>query len=420
MHSRLFRSIFFTLCFTLAFGLPNFAWGGTGTSKYYGTYWRWAADGLGNVQIGSSNYFEKVSFRIRAQQSGQVDSVRCYWMVSDGPTYSSGNGGIVRCELQTDDGMANHLPSGTVLTSFEITANADQSTHTANAIFGTSHKGDYFTRLYFNSPATLQAGQLYHIVFTNPVSDPLNNYWSVDCVFNRTPLSPMQPAFSNTDLATLVQHTSGAWDNPKANFTPIYTLYWTDGSVQGQPYVQLGYPLGIAGYPIYGTTNKVRQQFKVSGASKTVTTVNVSLYKVGSPPNVTVKVQDSNANTIAQGTVSASTFVANNYDPRWGKVTFSSPVTLKVGSTYYVEVSAPGGDSSNCYKTWSTTNGYSYGFDGDGFVDGSKSGNYSSYMTDGSNWNTNHDDLIMFFEVQNQVSKLNSPALGAVLSLCLD
>jgi hypothetical protein len=361
----------------------------------YGTYWRWAADGLGNVQVGSDNYYDKVTYRIRAQNTGQVDSVRCYWMVATGKTYSSGDGGIIRCELQTDDGTANHLPSGNVLASFQITVNAVQGANTANSLFGTLHNGCSFNRLYFNSPATLQVGQLYHIVFTNPASDPVNNYWSVDCIFNRNPISPMQPAYPNSDLATLIHHSSGSWSNPAANYTPIYTLYCTDGTVQGQPYMQLGYPLGIAGYPVYGSTCKVRQQFKVSGASKTVTAVNVSLYKVGSPPDLTVKLQNSGGNTIAQGTVSASTFVANNYDPRWGKVTFSSPITLNVGSTYYVEVSASGGDSSNCYYTWSTKNGYDYGFAGDGFVDGSNSGNYGYYMTDGSNWKTNYDDMII-------------------------
>lgn len=231
----------------------------------------------------------------------------------------------------------------------------------------------------------------------------------------------MQPGYSNTDLATLIHHTSGSWSNPAANYTPIYTLFWTDGTVQGQPYLQLGYPMGIAGYPVYGTTNKVRQQLKVSGASKTVTAVNVSLYKVGSPPDLTVKLQDSKANTIAQGTVSASTFVASNYDPRWGKVTFSSPITLQVGSIYYVEVSAPGGDSSNCYYTWSAEAGYSYGFDGDGFADGAKSGNYGYYMTDGASWNTNNYDLIIFFDlVAPGTGKLNNKALSAVLNLILN
>jgi hypothetical protein len=405
--SRLSRAIFFTLCLTLAFCLPDFARWANATnisngaaSKYYGTYWRWAADGLGNVQVGSNNNFDKVSYRIRAQQSGQVDSVRCYWMVAVGKTYSSGNGGIIRCELQMDDGTANHLPSGTVLASFQITANAVQSANTANSLFGIMHNGCSFNRLYFSSPATLQAGQLYHIVFTNPASDPVSDYWSVDCVFNRNPQSPMQPAYSNMDLATLIHHTSGSWSNPASNYTPIYTLYWTNGTVQGQPYMQLGYPLGIEGYPIYGTAYKVRQQFKVSGASKTVTAVNLSLYKVGSPPNLTVKLQDSKGNAIDQGTISASEIVANNYDPRWGKVTFSSPITLNVGSTYYVEVSAPAGSSSNCYKTWSIQNGYSYGFAGDGFVDGSKSGNHGYYMTDGVHWLTHYDDLMIYFNVQ--------------------
>jgi hypothetical protein len=414
MHSKAYRAIFFPLCLALALCLPALA--SSSASKYYGMYWRWS-HGVGNVQVGSVNDFDKVSVRFRAQHTGQVDSVRMYWMPGDKPTYAAGTGGIMRCELQTDDGTVNHLPSGTVLASFQITVNRT-GYNSANPIFGTLKNGDCFVRLYFDSPATIQAGQLYHIVLSNPDPNPVANYWSIDCLWNHKPLVPKQPAYSDTDLQILVHDgpnpgcgidPPNSWGNvshaPCA--TPIYTLYWTDGTVQGQPYLQLGYPLGLSGYPIYGTTNKVRQKFKVSGASKTVTTMNVEAYKTGSPPDLMVKLQDSSGNTIAQGTIAASTVVADPSNPMWGKVTFSRPITLKVGSTYYVEVSAPGGDSNNCYYTWSAQNGYNYGFDGDGFVDGSKSGNYGYYMIDGSSWKTNYDDLLMFFEVINgQVSNL--------------
>jgi hypothetical protein len=436
MPSKLSYSIFFTLCLTLALGLTNFAWGtdtfaSNAVSKYYGNYWRWSAPyGVGNIQAGSNNDFDKISVRFRAQHTGQVDSVRMYWMPGDNPSYADGTGGIMRCELQTDDGTANHLPSGTALASFQITVNRT-GYNSANPIFGTLKNGDCFVRLYFDSPATIQAGQLYHIVLTNPDSDPLHNYWSVDFVWNPNPLSPKQPAYSDTDLQILVhdgpnpgygKDPPNSWGNashaPYA--TPIYTLYWTDGTVQGQPYLQLGYPLGLSGYPIYGTTNKVRQPFKVSSASKTVIAASINAYKSGSPPDLTITLQDGNGSTIAQGTIAASTFVANSSNPMWGKVTFSSPITLKVGSTYYVEVSAPGGDSSNCYHTWSSENGYKYGFTGDGFADGAQSGHYGQYMTNGTTWQTDSYDMMIFFELLNSQVNSNSKLNVFALSLLLN
>lgn len=377
----------------------------------YGMHWR--MESLGNLSIGSNDDFDRVSFRIRAQHTGEVDSIAAYWMLAVYPTYTSGSGGIVRVELQADDGTPQHFPSGTALASFQENADGDESTKSFNSAFGSPDNGCAFGRMYFDHPVAVTAGQLYHVVFSNPATDTVNNYWSVDCIFNSHPTSPMQPGYGDTDLAALVHHLGGAWENPgnpppstpdpAGDFTPIYTLFWTDGSVQGQTYLQLGYPLGLAGYPIYGATHMVRQKLVVSGAPRTVTDVNVNLYKTGSPPDATVEVQDASFNTIAGGTIAASSVSPAQSDPGWATAMLANPVTLNVGSTYYVKVSAPGGDGSDAYFTWSAEDGYNYGLRAspdDAFADGEQSGNYGYYMTDGSTWETNHDNLMIFFHVQ--------------------
>ena len=400
MHSKVYRAIFFALSLTLAFCVTVIA-SNAATEYCYGMYWRFP--NVGNLQIGAvSNNYDVASFRIRAQHSGQVDSLRSYLMPACGSTYSVGDGGIFRVEIQTDDGTSNHLPSGQVLTSLQIDVNANQSTKTANPAFGPLESGGgCFNRLYFNAPATLEAGQLYHIVFTNPSPQADSNWYSVDCIFNYVTVSPVQPAYSDTDLAVVTHGGQiGGWSNPNAHYTPIYSLYFTDGYVQGQPYLQMGYVLGDGGFPIYGSTHKIRQPFIPSDADKIATAVSTCAYRVGSPGDLRITLQDRNLNTIATGTVPASNFpTTGTKNIRWGKVTFGSPVTLVKGTTYYVEVTAPG-DSSNGYRAYSGENGKPYGFESnaaDGFKDGAYSKHFGQYMNGGS-WQTDYYDMPIYFD----------------------
>jgi hypothetical protein len=366
----------------------------------YGTYWRFP--NVGNLQIGSpSNNYDVASFRFRAQHSGTVDSFRGYTMLAQGDTYSVGNGGTFKVTLQTDDGTTNHLPSGTVLASFEHAVNANQSTRTADPVFGKLDSGGTsFNKIYFSGSATLVAGQLYHLVFTNPSAANASNWYSMDCIYNYTTSTPMQPSYPDTDLA-VVTHQGSSWQNPNAHYTPIYSLYYTDGYVQGQPYLQMGYVLGSNGFPIYGSSHKVRQPF-VPSSDQVVSAVNACVYRVGSPTDLTITLQDSSLNVLATGTVAASNFpTTGTWNLRWGKVNLASPITLKRGVKYYVEVNTSGGDASNCYRSWSAENGKSYGFDSspaDGFKDGAYSGNYGQYMNGGS-WQTDYYDMPIYFNV---------------------
>jgi hypothetical protein len=394
----MYRSIIIAIYFILSLCIPLYA--ADITSSYYGMYWRFP--NLGNLQIGSvSNNYDVASFRFRAQHSGTVDAFRGITMLAQGDTYSVGHGGVFKVELQIDDGSANHLPSGKVLASFEHAINASQSTRTADPVFGQLDSGGTsLNKIYFSRPATLVAGQLYHLVFTNPSLANATNWYSMDCILNYTPITPAQPAYSDTDLA-VVTHSRSGWQNPNANYTPIYSLYFTDGYVQGQPFLQMGHVLGSSGFPIYGSSHKIRQTFLPS-TDLVVSAVNTCAYRVGSPTDLKITLQDNSLNTITTGMVPSSNFpTGGTSNLRWGKVIFAAPITLKKGTKYYVEVSTPAGDASNCYKCWSAQNGKNYGFDSsaaDGFKDGSSSGNYGQYMN-GGGWQTDHYDMPIYFNI---------------------
>ena len=176
------------------------------SSSTYGEVFN--ADGLANLEIGKSSG-RTVDYRFRAQHSGTMASAR-FFFVFRGLGYYAGNGGQVQIDVEADDGTTNHRPSGVSL---------------ANALI-TNPLSNNFPRVTFNQSVSVQAGQLYHFVFTNPYSDPINNYVSIDDIYNEARVPNMQPTVSDTDLAVLFKDGS----NPLAinyGHTPIFDAYIT-------------------------------------------------------------------------------------------------------------------------------------------------------------------------------------------------
>ncbi|HWC18492.1 MAG TPA: hypothetical protein VG498_15830, partial [Terriglobales bacterium] len=111
-------------------------------------------DQLWNIQVGGSDCScaapgVVASFRFRATSNSSLQAFRIYTLQRSSG-YGSGNYGTLKVDLQTDDGSANHFPSGTTLSSLSITN------------IGSLGQMPQFT---INSPP-LTAGQIYHLVFT--------------------------------------------------------------------------------------------------------------------------------------------------------------------------------------------------------------------------------------------------------------
>jgi hypothetical protein len=112
----------------------------------------------------------------------------------------------------------------------------------------------------------------------------------------------MQPAVSDTDLAVVWKSASDRpWETHYAH-TPIFCLYYIDGSTQGQGYTDARVMSGARS--IQGAA-QVRAAFTVSGAKKTATSVSVRLRKTGSPGNLGITLIDGSGTTLEQGTIGA-------------------------------------------------------------------------------------------------------------------
>jgi len=266
--------------------------------------------------------------------------------------------------LETDDGTSDHFPSGTVLTSF-----------TDNNPIG--HGGKNCQCLYtFDKPASLTAGTLYHLHFTNPDPDPKTNFVSINNLFIDPPagFNDRLPAGNITDLALLTKISAPQWSIFTDQNTPIFTLYYSSGDMQGQSYMATGVNSGVR--TINGTNYKVRSNIIVSGSNRTVNKVWVRLKKITGTDNLIIRLEDSGGELIEGGTVSASDIKTSM---SWVSLTFSTAHILLSGHTYNLVLSTGSGTTYQTYHLYD--GGYGYGFKymfSDGHIE---------YTTNGSTWN---------------------------------
>jgi hypothetical protein len=310
---------------------------------FYGTL---NMDALNNTQIGGPNS-QVASYRFRATQSSALTSVRAYVIV--GPSdYSGGTFGTFRIQVQTDDGTASHLPSGTVL-----------ATQNWTPVDGAGRL------ITFASPATLRAGTLYHIVFSNIDSNPTVNFASVDGTYMYHTLSPRQPGWPDIDLYNLVKAGAGAWDaNPgDGKITPIVALAYANGGTQGQGYIE---NWAIQAKTINGPL-RARETFTNSGPTITVSQVSVRLARVSGPSNLNLRLETGANALIESGQVAGSgtmpllTNPGANGDQNatWVTYVFGTPRTLANGSSYHLILTSP---ADTAYSIYPIRKGMDYGY----------------------------------------------------------
>jgi hypothetical protein len=337
------------------------------------------ADALNNLRIGP---IPAISYRFRANHTGTVSQVHFYLIVNASKSgYNAGTGGTVLIRLETDDGSSAHNPSGVVLGSATI-PNPSAS----------------FPEVALSPAPQLTAGNLYHLVFTNIDPNPTANYVSLDDLYMYSPLSPMQPSYSDTDWAALIDENS-AWSVYRYN-TPIFEADFADGASMGMGYMEVwvGVPEPISG------NEAVREQFTVSMGETAVSSVSIRVARTSGSDNLTVRLEQSDGNVVEEGAIPASAVPlssSTNPDYVWVTYTFSALRTLLSGQGYHLVLQAP---SSSVYQAYPIRKGSAYQFKPTTFFpDG-----YAQFTTDGSSWagwtqwgvtNRSDSDLQFYFTV---------------------
>ncbi len=326
-------------------------------------------DSLANTRVGGPTG-SVASVRFRAKHTGNIIAIRAYFIWDTAPTdnggYSGGTGGTLKCAIQTDDGTANHYPSGTTL----------------GYGLNPSPIGKLFPVITLTSPVSVQAGTLYHMVYTNVDPTPSANYASVNCVHAKVGLSPRQPAFADTDWAMLMGGSSDGGTTPDGSWAirgfaegtsnvPILELQFADGWKEGRGYMEVwvNWPKTIGG------TQAVRQNFTPTAATK-VDRMSVRLVLTSGTGDLQVRLEKADGTLVEQGSIPSTSIPTTA--PGWVTWSLSTPRTLAAGTAYNLVFTS---SSGTVYTIFPIRQGSDYSFDGRTyFADG-----YAQY-NDGTGW----------------------------------
>lgn len=334
---------------------------------YYGS--KWAADGLANTIIGAGHV--QGDYRFRSTHTGSLVAIHTYWQ--DGTGYGSGTGGTYRIDLETDDGTSNHFPSGKVLaTTTEL-----------------SPKNHFVTET-FSSPATITAGTLYHVVYTNIDASPSVNYISLDMIWvggGTSAPTPAQPTIADTDWAHLynagsVSSPSWHWrhgtNGDDGDYMPTLELVYGDGFIYGNGYMEVWVETSRESV---GGSNQVRETFTVSGGDKIVGSFSVRMRRDSGSDPLTVSLKSGSGAAIESGSIPAASFSASG--DAWVSYQFSTPRTLSNANSYSIVLSAPG---TSAYSLFPIREGVSYNFDSPSFFADGFAQLSTSSGTSWTNW----------------------------------
>ena len=294
---------------------------------------------LSNVPLRTN----RATYRFTADRTGEVDSVRLYYIVNTSNTgYANGTGGTVGMTVAPDDGTglpdeANLFP-GRAEASFGLSGGAivgDRSTYVRDTLFG---------RWMFSEPIPVEAGKEYHIIFQNLDPDPVNNYVSLDLVIDLVPDAlrggdPIPSPAARSDYG-FVMSTADGWRLADAHSeghrqTPIFEVTYTDGGTQGQGFMQY----------------EARATFSLTGSAAIRTTITVPedrtvselAARVGAQVGGSVILELTTIEGEVLRSASAPTDAVANYrNAVWAEASVE-PLTLEAGKTYaFVVRAAPG------------------------------------------------------------------------------
>lgn len=255
--------------------------------------------------------------RFTAQNSKTVNALRVYIHneIGNSPTYRYG--------LKNDNGsgrpVSSYLASGTL----KATTNGWQ-------------------RIPLNSNVNLTAGSVYHIFIEHATgtidtsnmieiraTQPLNNLYPFDNSPDTSANSALFVKFFNSYLLQ--------------NKQPIYTLEFTDGSLEGNPF-ESGDEFETFGTIVHG------EQFQVT-SPKTVLDINWLVRKKSSQnpegPLIVTLENVTTGSILDSGNIVTSGVVTQTYS--YYKRTFANPIQLLPGNTYRVFVSAPNVSNARAY-----------------------------------------------------------------------
>jgi len=292
------------------------------------------ADSLANTTLGPNG--NQVSLRFRAVRDGNLQGIRPFIIWSFRKAgYHGGTGGTLKVEIQADDGSPEHRPSGRVLAS------------NVQRLFIVPASDQFYPLIPFDRAPRLQAGTLYHAVFSNTHPESAQNFVSINALFTQATERPVQPTRRDEDWAMLIRNQSHpAWalrrsPGTREGFTPILEIYDAAGAAQGVGYMEvwMGAARAIAG------TARVGERFTVAGPSRKVASVAVRVRRLAGSGPLQVRLESAEGGgLVAEGTCPGPGPGASPSCSLggcgWLEAAFPAPPTLESGRSYRLVLSA--------------------------------------------------------------------------------
>jgi hypothetical protein len=177
------------------------------------------AKSLTNIRIGTDAGY-KVSIRFKAKYTGAIVSFRSYWILENpNPGYAHGWRGNYTHDFCLD---ASGVP-GPRFTGGSRSPDPAYTEYPNNGAFP----------LILFAGARVVEGQWYHIVITNVDPDPINNYASLDVLWDPTATSQIP------DMQILLASNAAPWASQLSDIPSPMAIFYADGNVQGCSYYQL-------------------------------------------------------------------------------------------------------------------------------------------------------------------------------------
>ena len=325
-------------------------------------------DSPSDVKINASS----VAGRFKAWHSGTVASI--HWQTRRDTAkgvngYSKGNGGLIRLTVHPDDGtgrpnMAVELGRTAINNGKTAPLCVDgQGAHTISSINQSTVVQQYENWLFTTKP-TLVIGQAYHLVATNSVGDPNNNYSSANGLIqynykgaNSTYGSRVTPDGGHfggpvlKDDHRVFKGSGTSWTIQ----TPHHCMYWTMNYEDG---VRTGVPCCLGGgraQIAFGGSTRYRMDFKANQRGVLGRSYDRVIFRVHRrggdvPGNITITLKDAASGaTIATATIPVVQITVTENQlggpyPVWPflAAALSAPFTPVEGQLYRIEVSCAG------------------------------------------------------------------------------
>lgn len=310
-------------------------------------------DALGNAQVGGDSSGADnnlVSFYFKAEQSSTLVGFKVYWLGYDESGYGGGTGGTYSITVEADDGGE---PSGVPL---------------ATQTFACAYPNSYFGEITFASPATLTAGNIYHLVFENTSAAPKVDFASVNLTMNQTPTTPRCAKYADADFGMLRKFDTDPWgDDPSdAIYIPILDLRYGNGRHQGQGYMEVEYDSGL-GARVDATGGKETRLRFTPTIARLVSGVHVRLAKETGGSGDALIALKQGSTTLGSVVVTGSGLDEGEYtDANAGASgtfeggDFASPVSLAAGTEYTLLLTGDAG--ADIWTRPIQSGGADYGF----------------------------------------------------------